>query len=577
MAALPPGARGRPRPGTPYRSPTQRRNAAGPRRPTAPPDAPDGRRPGHPSEAAPRHPGHRLPEPPSDAAGCPTPGHRSDARTRRARRAPRDVRVLRSTCASSEAVRRPPPEDQRGALGRRPAEGRPGAVGCPPSGRPSGAVACRRTAAGPAGVAVGRTSGVSRGAAGRSGRGTSACAGSTRCPSPARRSRWPGSRRAAVPAVRARNCRTWRTCPRWCRPTARTACPGARPTIPRGHGARPAPTTASAPPPRGGGVAGRVVPTRSPRGGAPGPSRTTAGTARSAPSPARWTRAAPRGLSPAPRAPAPRDRSPRRCPRRGTPRAPVVCPGSGPRPVAGAGVRWPGSGAAGPVAAGGRGGGVERCVRRTSSGRPPGPPAPVRPAPPHRPDSSGHHDSAARRAVPAAGPARWSRPHRWIRPAAATGSAGPAGRRTRAGPPGGTRRPWRGCRPGRCRRCPAAPGRAPARVLRRAPPGCGRARSVVGSGRAALRRSCAPRFLVPGPSSRTGRRAPRCEGVRRGHAYPRARIRIPVRVRRPGRSAVRARHSTGCASANGNQSAGPRHLPGSSPYPAVILSGRLRS
>lgn len=48
---------------------------------------------------------------------------------------------------------------------------------------------------------------------------------------------------------------------------------------------------------------------------------------------------------------------------------------------------------------------------------------------------------------------------------------------------------------------------------------------------------------------------------------------------RPGteRSSVRARHSTGCCRANGNQSVPPGHLPGTSPYPAVILSGRLRS
>ena len=46
---------------------------------------------------------------------------------------------------------------------------------------------------------------------------------------------------------------------------------------------------------------------------------------------------------------------------------------------------------------------------------------------------------------------------------------------------------------------------------------------------------------------------------------------------RQGRPSLRARHSTGCPCAAGNQSAGPRHLPGTSPYPAVILSGRLRS
>lgn len=43
------------------------------------------------------------------------------------------------------------------------------------------------------------------------------------------------------------------------------------------------------------------------------------------------------------------------------------------------------------------------------------------------------------------------------------------------------------------------------------------------------------------------------------------------------RSSVRARHSTGCPRSNGNQSTSPGDLPGTSPYPAVILSGRLRS
>ena len=43
------------------------------------------------------------------------------------------------------------------------------------------------------------------------------------------------------------------------------------------------------------------------------------------------------------------------------------------------------------------------------------------------------------------------------------------------------------------------------------------------------------------------------------------------------RSAVRARHSTGCRCRFGNQSTSPGDLPGTSPYPAVILSGRLRS
>lgn len=84
------------------------------------------------------------------------------------------------------------------------------------------------------------------------------------------------------------------------------------------------------------------------------------------------------------------------------------------------------------------------------------------------------------------------------------------------------------------------------------------------------------RLLVRGPLSPTSVPA-RIEAVR---------ARIPARTdRHPGagvrpgaeRSSVRARHSTGCSWANGNQSATPGHLPGTSPYPAVILSGRLRS
>lgn len=64
--------------------------------------------------------------------------------------------------------------------------------------------------------------------------------------------------------------------------------------------------------------------------------------------------------------------------------------------------------------------------------------------------------------------------------------------------------------------------------------------------------------------------------VRPGHAYPHDPAGIPAWL--PGRSRPPcARHSTACSGANGNQSAAPGHLPGSSPYPAVIQSGRLRS
>lgn len=61
------------------------------------------------------------------------------------------------------------------------------------------------------------------------------------------------------------------------------------------------------------------------------------------------------------------------------------------------------------------------------------------------------------------------------------------------------------------------------------------------------------------------------------HTYPYEGSVIPARKSGRRRSAVRARHSTACSCANGNQSTSPGHLPGTSPYPAVILSGRLRS
>ncbi|CAM5312662.1 hypothetical protein SGLAM104S_01823 [Streptomyces glaucescens] len=92
--------------------------------------------------------------------------------------------------------------------------------------------------------------------------------------------------------------------------------------------------------------------------------------------------------------------------------------------------------------------------------------------------------------------------------------------------------------------------------------------------------SCAPPF-------------PRARARLLAHGPPRLLVREPGRPhvarvparpdRRPagaparGRSAVRARHFTGCPRRCGNQSTTAGHLPGTSPYPAVILSGRLRS
>jgi hypothetical protein len=94
--------------------------------------------------------------------------------------------------------------------------------------------------------------------------------------------------------------------------------------------------------------------------------------------------------------------------------------------------------------------------------------------------------------------------------------------------------------------------------------------------------------------SHAGRRAPALARIRTG-VHPAltrhdtktksSRARIPAAAdRHPGRgrttggdSSVRARHSTGCPHSNGNQSTPPGHLPGTSPYPAVIESGRLRA
>ncbi len=116
-------------------------------------------------------------------------------------------------------------------------------------------------------------------------------------------------------------------------------------------------------------------------------------------------------------------------------------------------------------------------------------------------------------------------------------------------------------------------------------PPCRRRRTTAaGTGVEGWRRdvlpcSCTPRFLVPGPFSCAGR----CRSPGPG-ADSVVRARIPARTERHprmvcdrGRSSVRARHSTACQGANGNQSTTPGHLPGTSPYPAVILSGRLRS
>lgn len=112
--------------------------------------------------------------------------------------------------------------------------------------------------------------------------------------------------------------------------------------------------------------------------------------------------------------------------------------------------------------------------------------------------------------------------------------------------------------------------------------GCGGRGGLLGRGVKEARRAS---VLMHPPFPRPGRCVPRgpvASCPRPGTESSRAHI--PVRTERhpgsdprPARSAVRARHSTACSCTNGNQSTTPGHLPGTSPYPAVIQSGRLRS
>ncbi len=195
-------------------------------------------------------------------------------------------------------------------------------------------------------------------------------------------------------------------------------------------------------------------------------------------------------------------------------------------------------------------------------------PAPVSHAPvvPRSPDASG-----------APGPGR----------GASTRSV-PDGRYARSSPPppaSGPSDAGRGRPPGPCPRKRAGPSARPAGCGGRRAPGCLRCgeRGAGGGGgrRGALPCSCTPVSSSPGRSSSSAAGVSLPGGparTRPGHRYPHDRRVIPPG--RPGRpcTAVRARHSTACGAPNGNQSAGPRrHLPGTSPYPAVIRSGRLRS
>lgn len=182
-----------------------------------------------------------------------------------------------------------------------------------------------------------------------------------------------------------------------------------------------------------------------------------------------------------------------------------------------------------------------------------------------------------------------------------------AGRRTRGASPGRGRRcrhrspyprPMRRAPRGRrtrpavapcpCRRRRTGPSAAeacrPVASGGRTDPGClrcGGRGAGAGEGGAARFRAHAPPF----PRARAGPRRPRpvcrCQVARRGRV-PGTDTRTTGASSRPDDRAgpvpaVRARHSTACGASNGNQSAGPRHLPGTSPYPAVIRSGRLRS
>lgn len=110
----------------------------------------------------------------------------------------------------------------------------------------------------------------------------------------------------------------------------------------------------------------------------------------------------------------------------------------------------------------------------------------------------------------------------------------------------------------------------------------GESPGVGGWGRAALPCSCTPRFLMSRARSRTRAVVP-CSLPRPGrtrptrHAYPHGRVVIPASVR-PGTPPTCVRVTLRVDPGRTGTSPGPGvHLPGTSPYPAVILHGRLRS
>lgn len=231
----------------------------------------------------------------------------------------------------------------------------------------------------------------------------------------------------------------------------------------------------------------------------------------------------------------------------------AACPGSGRRRGAGAGkrarpagVRWARYAGAWWLRNGGNG-------SRRSSRRP-------ERRPHHRPEQP----FPARRRQTLTGPC----------PAPATGAAHPQSTHARRNAPGRPRPT--GCHPWSCRTMPSGRPRARSGGAR----GVAECWDVGGTRHAALPCSCTPRFLVPGPLRQCAGRCRPARGPalsRPGHTYPYGWSVIPARKSGRRRSAVRARHSTACSCANGNQSTSPGHLPGTSPYPAVILSGRLRS
>lgn len=147
-------------------------------------------------------------------------------------------------------------------------------------------------------------------------------------------------------------------------------------------------------------------------------------------------------------------------------------------------------------------------------------------------------------------------------------------------------RPARRSPAGPARRLPGAPAprTAPNLARPRPPPAAGPVSAgssgVEESRRGVLRCSCTPRFPhVRAVRSCAGpRRSRRQERQPSGHAYPHGRAGIPARRRRGANSPACVRVTLRVVPGRtGTSPPGRGHLPGTSPYPAVILSGSLRS